>query len=114
MLPAAVSLAGLPIPSPAKTAETDPGVEEFAQNARSQHLLHFAEAWTIARVLEREELAAGLVGGRHHRIEVGQVQREGLFGKNVIARLQRCDRPGGVQVAGQGIDDQIDPQVAIG
>lgn len=46
-------------------------------------------------------------GSVNHRVKILQGQRKRLFRKNVIPRLQRCDRTGCVKMTRQRVDDQI-------
>ena len=66
------------------------------------------ELGRVARLLKGQELAAGLVGGGDHIVEFGHAPSEGFFADGVVAGAEGIDSGLRVEMAGQGVDDQVD------
>ena len=51
---------------------------------------------------------AGAFARLDQRVRLRRVERDRLFAQHVLARFERADGPGNVQLVGQGIVDRLD------
>ena len=83
-------------------------MDDAAEDARVNDLEQLLKVGRVARLLEGQEQAIGLVGGGDHGVEFGHAPGEGFFADGVVAGVEGIDGGLRMEVAGQGVDDQLD------
>ncbi len=101
------SLQRLPVPAPGETVEGDGNLDDPAQYAGIDHLLHLLEITCQAGLLINREQPPGFLGGGNHLVHIRHPRRQRLLAKHVKAGLQNLQRNRHMHVAEGRIDDQI-------
>ena len=83
-------------------------MDDAAEDARINDLEHLLELGRIARLLKGQEQAISLVGGGDHGVEFGHAPGEGFFADGVVAGAEGIDGGLRMEVAREGVDDQVD------
>ena len=83
-------------------------MDDATEDARINDLEHLLELGRVARLLEGQEQAIGLVGGGDHGVEFGHAPSEGFLADGVVTGVEGIDGGLRMEVAGQGVDHQVD------
>ena len=105
---ALVLLQRLPVPAAGEAAERERDLNDAAEDSRVDDLQHLLELRRVARLLKGQESTSVLAGGGDYFVELGNAPGQRFFADGVVAGIERLDSALGMELAGEGIDDEVE------